>query len=201
MTFSGTARWTDGHGGGAADPAAPVRHPHESPALMVWPMIILAVGSAGLGGVLAFGGAFTTWLEPVTGHVEHAEPVLPVLVITITTLVLVAAGALLAWRQYAASPVAVVPPRGSVLTRAARRDLYQDEVNDAVLVLPGQVLTRSLVFGDRQVIDGFFSGLAHLVASSGEVLRRAQNGYVRSYAATMLAGIVVLVAIVLAFRI
>ncbi len=168
---------------------------------MVWPMIILAVGSALLGGLLAVGGAFTTWLEPVTGHVEHGEPVLPVLVITITTLVLVAAGALLAWRQYGAAPVAVVPPHGSPLTRAARRDLYQDDVNDAVLVLPGQVLTRSLVFGDRQVVDGLFSGLAHLVASSGEVLRRTQNGFVRSYAATMLAGIVVLVAIVLAFRI
>ncbi len=201
MTFHGTARWTDGHGGGAADPAAPVRHPHESPALMVWPMVVLAVGSAALGGVLAVGSTFTTWLEPVTGVHEHAEPVLSVPVITITTLVLVAAGALLAWRQYGASPVAVVPPRGSPLTRAARRDLYQDDVNDAVLVLPGQVLTRSLVFGDRQLVDGFFSGVAHLVAATGEVVRRGQNGFVRSYAATMLAGIVVLVAIVLAFRI
>ena len=201
MTFHGEKRWSDGHGGGATDPAAPVHHPHESPRLMVWPMIVLAVGSAGLGGVLTIGDAFTTWLAPVTGNVEHHEPVLPVPLLMALTLVVVAIGAWLAWRQYGASPVAVVPPTGSVLTRAARRDLYQDEVNDALLVLPGQVLTRSLVYGDRQVVDGAATGLARLVAGTGEALRGLQNGFVRSYAATMLAGIVVLVAIVLAFRI
>jgi NADH-quinone oxidoreductase subunit L len=201
MTFHGQKRWSDGHGGGATDEAAPVRHPHESPALMVWPMIVLAVGSAALGGLLTIGGAFTTWLVPVTGHVEHHEPVLPALAITVTTLVLVAAGIALAWRQYWAAPVAVVPPHGSVLTRAARKDLYQDEVNDVLLVMPGTVATRSLVYGDSAVVDGAFTRLAHAVIGTGSVLRRVQNGYVRSYAATMLAGVVALVAIVLAFRI
>lgn len=201
MTFHGKARWSDGHGGGATDPDAPVRHPHESPGLMVWPMIILAVGSAGLGGVLAAGNTFTTWLEPVTGHVDEHDPVLSVPVISVVTLVLVAIGIALAWRQYWSAPVAVVPPRGSVLTRAARQDLYQDQVNDALLVLPGQVATRSLVYGDRAVVDGTFTGLARAVMGTGSVLRRLQNGYVRSYAATMLAGVVALVAVVLAFRI
>ncbi len=201
MTFHGKARWSDGHGGGAHDPDTPVRHPHESPGLMTWPMIILAVGSAGLGGVLAAGNTFTTWLEPVTGPVEHHEPVLSVPVLTAVTLVLVAIGVALAWRQYWSAPVAVVPPRGSLLTRAARQDLYQDQVNDALLVLPGQVATRSLVYGDRAVVDGAFAGLARAVMGTGSVLRRLQNGYVRSYAATMLAGVVALVAVVLAFRI
>jgi NADH-quinone oxidoreductase subunit L len=200
MTFHGKRRWTDGHGAGMADADAPVRHPHESPALMVWPMIVLAVGSAALGGVLAAGSTFQHWLEPVTGHVAHEEPVLAVPVITVTTLVLVVLGALLAWRQYGASPVAVTPPRGSVLTRAARRDLYQDNVNDGLLVLPGQVLTRSLVFGDRAVVDGVFTGLARGTVGTGSLLRRVENGYVRSYAATMLAGVVALVAVVLAFQ-
>jgi NADH-quinone oxidoreductase subunit L len=201
MTFHGQKRWSDGHGGGATDEAAPVRHPHESPALMVWPMIVLAVGSAALGGLLAIGSGFTTWLAPVTGQVEHHEPVLPALAITVTTLVLVAVGIALAWRQYWAAPVAVVPPHGSVLTRAARKDLYQDEVNDVLLVMPGTVATRSLVYGDSAVVDGAFTRLAHAVIGTGSVLRRVQNGYVRSYAATMLAGVVALVAIVLAFRI
>ena len=126
---------------------------------------------------------------------------LSVPVITAVTLVLVAIGVALAWRQYWSAPVAVVPPRGSLLTRAARQDLYQDQVNDALLVLPGQVATRSLVYGDRAVVDGAFAGLARAVMGTGSVLRRLQNGYVRSYAATMLAGVVALVAIVLAFRI
>ena len=201
MTFHGRRRWDDGHGGHAGlDADAPVRHPHESPMLMVAPMVVLAVGSAGLGALLWFGG-FAEWLEPVTGHVEHHEPVLSVPLITGLTLALVLAGAFLAWRQYAASPVAVVAPRGSALTRAARRDLYQDDVNEAVLMRPGQYLTRSLVYGDREVVDGTATGLARMVAGSGELVRRAQNGYVRSYASTMLVGVVVLAAIALAFRI
>src|SRR5690606_30247993 len=110
----------------------PVQHPHESPALMTIPMVVLAVGSVALGGLLAIGNGFVDWLSPVTGHAEHAEPVLPVWALITLTLLLVLVGVLLAWRQYAVSRVPIVPPHGSALTRAARRDLYQDDVNEAV---------------------------------------------------------------------
>jgi NADH-quinone oxidoreductase subunit L len=202
MTFHGVRRWDDGSGMvPGAEATGPVQHPHEAPRLMTWPMLVLAAGSALLGGMLAIGGAFTTWLEPVTGHVEHDDPVIPGVVVVLLTFALLVAGVFLAWRQYAAAPVALVAPRGSVLTRAARKDLYQDTVNKAVLMLPGQYLTRSLVFGDRTVLDGGVSGLGRAVAGAGELLRRAQNGFVRSYALTMALGVVVLVAFVLAFRI
>ncbi|MCL3863210.1 NADH-quinone oxidoreductase subunit L [Actinotalea sp. K2] len=201
MTFHGSSRWPGHRVSETETVDEPVQDPHESPALMIWPMVVLAAGSVALGGVLAIGNAFEHWLEPVTGHVEHHDPVLPIPLIITLTLVLVIAGAFLAWRQYAASPVAVVPPRGSVLTRAARRDLYQDEVNEGLLMRPGQYLTRSLVYGDRQVVDGSVTGLARVVAGSGELARRWQTGYVRSYAATMVIGVVLLAAVVLAFRI
>jgi NADH-quinone oxidoreductase subunit L len=168
---------------------------------MTWPMIALAVGSAALGGSLAIGGAFTTWLEPVTGHLEHEEPVIPAVPIMVITFVLIIVGAFLAWRQYAAAPVAALAPRGSALTRAARRDLYQDAVSEAVVMRPGQYLTRSLVYGDRAVLDGGVSGLGRLVAGTGELVRRTQNGFVRSYALTMALGVLVLVAVVIAVRI
>ncbi len=194
MTFHGTKRWTkdaDGH-----EP-----HPHESPALMTIPMVVLAIGSVGLGFVLQLGGGFTTWLEPVTGHVEHHEPVLPVVVIQVVTLLAVAVGLVLAWRQYASLPVPETAPEGSALTRAARVDLYQDAVNDAVLVEPGRHLTRSLVYGDRTAVDGTFTGLGRLTVGIGELVRRLQTGYARQYAATMLLGLVVLAVVVLAPRI
>lgn len=199
MTFHGKARWTDN--ASQASDERPLRHPHESPWLMTIPMIILAVGSLGLGFVLQLGGGFTHWLEPVTGHVEHHEPVLSVPVIQIATLLAVAIGLVLAWRQYGALPVPTTAPRGSVLTRAARVDMYQDTVNDAVLVQPGQYLTRSLVYGDRSVVDGAFTGLGKLTVGIGQLLRRLQSGYVRQYAATMLFGLVVLAVVVLAPRI
>jgi NADH-quinone oxidoreductase subunit L len=207
MTFHGTRRWDDGSGTPASLAAGSaveltVQHPHESSRLMTAPMVVLAIGSVGLGWLLSLGGGITGWLEPVTGVVDREanSPVLPVNVLVTATLALVAIGILLAWRQYAGSLVPVVAPRGSVLTRAARKDLYQDEVNDALLVQPGRYLTRSLVFGDRQVVDGGATGLARLAVGSGTVLRRFQNGYVRSYAATMLIGLVVLVGAVLAAR-
>lgn len=199
MTFHGKARWTDNKAQASAD--RPLRHPHESPWLMTVPMIILAIGSLGLGFVLQLGGGFTTWLEPVTGHVEHHEPVLSVPVIQIATLVAVAIGLVLAWRQYGALPVPTTAPKGSVLTRAARVDMYQDTVNDALLVQPGQYLTRSLVYGDRSVVDGAFTGLGKLTVGIGQVLRKLQSGYARQYAATMLIGLVVLAVVVLAPRI
>src|SRR5665647_866503 len=85
--------------------------------------------------------------------------------------------------------------------RPTRRDLYQDDVAEVALMRPGQYLTRSLVYGDRQVVDGTVSGVARAVAGTGELVRRLQNGYVRSYALTMALGVVVLAAVVLAVRI
>ena len=175
-------------------------HPHESPALMTVPMIVLAVGSAGLGLALGTTGALATWLEPVVGEHGEEAPVLRVPVLTVATLVLVAAGVLLAWRMYAAADVPQVAPQGSLLTRAARRDLLQDDVNEALLMRPGQYLTRWLVFIDNRGIDGAVRGLAAGVGGLGGWLRRWQTGFVRSYAMSMLAGVVVLAGGVLAVR-
>jgi NADH-quinone oxidoreductase subunit L len=179
MTFHGRKRWQEG------------AHPHESPILMTAPMVVLAVGSALLGLLLTYNSAFVTWLEPVTGEHGEEHPVLAVPLITIATLVLVLLGAFLAFRQYAAAPVPQVAPAGSLLTRAARRDLYQDDVNEALLMRPGQYLTRSLVFVDNRGVDGAVGGLAAVVGGIAGRLRRVQTGFVRSYAMSMLAGVIV----------
>jgi len=188
MTFAGRRRW-DSEGPDAV-------HPHESPALMTWPMIILAVGSVGLGGLLAWGNTFVTWLEPVTGHAEHHEPVLPVWLLVTLTLVLVVLGVLIAFRQYAVARVPVTPPPAPAVVRAARADLYQDTVNESLVMRPGQYLTRSLVYTDRTVVDAGWLGLAGGIGRFGEWLRRFQNGYVRSYAAMTLGGLGVIAAFV-----
>jgi NADH-quinone oxidoreductase subunit L len=188
MTFHGRRRWD------------PQQHPHESPALMTVPMVVLAIGSVALGGLLVIGGAFTSWLEPAVGYDHEAHPVLPVPVITGLTLLLVAVGTFLAWRQYAASEVPVTAPRGSLATRAARRDLFQDDVNEAVFMRPGQYLTRSLVFVDSRGVDGAVDGVASAVGGVANRLRRLQTGFVRSYAASMLGGVVLVLLMLLVVR-
>ena len=195
MTFHGRARWVASAEQLTVDDPRPVRHPHESPALMTVPMIILAIGSVGLGLVLSIGDGFVHWLEPVTGHAEHHEPVLPIPVIMGTTLVLVAIGVLLAWRQYARNVVPITPPTGSVLTRAARQDFYGDAVNEAVFQRPGQDLSRTLVYADTAVVDGAVRGLAESTVGIGQTLRKLQNGMVRSYGLMILAGFVVIAAV------
>jgi NADH-quinone oxidoreductase subunit L len=181
MTFHGKARYDKD-----------VYHPHESPALMTVPMIVLALGSGLLGLALGPTGAMTSWLAPVVGeHAAGEHPVLAVPVIVVVTLILVVIGMALAWQMYLREPVPVVAPVGSLLTRAARRDLLQDDVNEALLMRPGQHLTRSLVFADNKGVDGAVGGLAALIGGTSARVRRVQNGFVRSYALTMLAGIVV----------
>jgi NADH-quinone oxidoreductase subunit L len=176
-------------------------HPHESPLLMTVPMMILAVGSAFLGLSLGISNAMVHWLEPVIGPHAEEDPVLSVPVLTGLTLVLIALGVALAWRMYWQENVPEVAPRGSLLTRAARRDLFQDDINEAVFMRPGQYLTRVLVFVDNRGIDGAVGGLAALVGGLGGRLRRVQTGLVRSYAASMLAGVVILLGGILAVRI
>src|SRR5690625_7915526 len=138
---------------------------------MTVPMIILAVGSVALGGLLMINGAFTSWLEPITGVVEHGNPVIPVPATMVSSLVLVIIGGWLAWRRSGAAPVPVTAPVGSVITRAARQDLYQDQVNEALLMYPGQYLTRALVYADLSHVVGATTGLGRQVAIRGYVMR------------------------------
>ncbi|MDR1799794.1 MAG: NADH-quinone oxidoreductase subunit L [Bifidobacteriaceae bacterium] len=190
MVFHGQARWTDD------------QHPHEAPPLMTVPMAILAIGSVDLGGILCLIG-FAKWLEPVTqaaGEAAEAEPVLAVPVITVATLVLVLAGAALAWVKFGAktAQVPVLPPPANVLVKAAREDLFQDTANDVFLVRPGQAVVKGLTAVDGKVVDGAVRGIGCLVQTVGGGLSRWQTGFVRSYAASMLAGVILLAAIVLA---
>ncbi len=178
MTFHGERRWEDDV------------HPHESPRTMTVPMIVLAVGSAGLGLVLGPTGVITSWLEPVVGEHGEEHPVLPVWVIVTLTLLLVAGGAAYAWSRYGRDLVPEVAPKGATITRAARQDLYQDAVNEGLFMRPGIHLTRGLVFADARGVDGAVGGLAALVGGASSRLRRLQTGYARSYALTMLTGVV-----------
>jgi NADH-quinone oxidoreductase subunit L len=192
MTFFGERRWQpDEHG---HEP-----HPHESPGVMTIPMIVLAFGSVFAGGLFSVGDRFLHWLEPVTGHSEGNSPV-SALTVTIATMVLLVVGAGIAYAQYGRRPVPVVAPRGSLLTRAARRDLLQDDFNHVVLVRGGEHLTRSLVYVDHTLVDGVVNGTAASVGGLSGRLRRLQNGYARSYAVSMFGGAAVLVALTLLMR-
>jgi NADH-quinone oxidoreductase subunit L len=155
------------------------------------PMMVLAFGSALGGLLLLFVGNIEEWLAPVVGY-EEAHSSIPAWVLIGLTLSFVVVGAVVGWRQYALREVPrMAPSQVSWATRAARADLYGDAVNEAVLMRPGQYLTRTLVWTDHKVVDGAVNGTAAGVGGLSARMRRWQNGYVRSYALSMLLGIVV----------
>ncbi|MER5870360.1 NADH-quinone oxidoreductase subunit L [Streptomyces sp. NPDC002044] len=192
LTFFGEKRWQPTASG-------EMPHPHESPKSMTIPMVLLAFGSVFAGGFFSIGDRFVNWLEPVTGY-AHGHPPVSALTVTAATMVVLAAGVAVAWSMYGRRPVPVVAPRGSVLTRAARRDLYQDDFNHAVLVRGGEHLTRSLVYVDHSLVDGVVNGTAAGVGGLSGRLRKLQNGYARSYAVSMFGGTAILIAATLLMR-
>ncbi|MBH5335481.1 NADH-quinone oxidoreductase subunit L [Streptomyces pactum] len=207
LTFFGEKRWQPAPDPDAAadvEPGAPARpgalpHPHESPRSMTVPMIVLAFGSVFAGGLFSLNDAFVKWLEPVTGH-DHGDSPLSAAAVTAGTVVVLLIGVALAWTSYGRRPVPVQAPRGSLLTRAARRDLLQDDFNHVALVKPGEYLTRGLVYFDHKLVDGVVNGTAASVGGLSGRLRKAQNGYARTYAVSMFGGTAVLIAATLLMR-
>ncbi len=185
LTFFGPKRW------------APEAHPHESPASMTWPMIILGIGSVAAGGLLVFGDGLPGWLEPVVGE-HHSELAIPVWSMTVIVLAAVAVGAAIAWRQCSGEVPVVAPEDVSPLTIAARRDLYGDALNENLLMRPGQQLTAALVAVEDSVIDGGTEATGHGIGSLSTHLRGWQNGFVRSYALSTFAGAAIVLATTLA---
>jgi NADH-quinone oxidoreductase subunit L len=92
------------------------------------------------------------------------------------------------------------PADVSVLTVAARRDLYGDAFNEEVFMRPGAQLTHSLVEFDNQGVDGSVNALAALVSRTSDQLRGLQTGFVRNYALSMFVGAALVAAAILAVR-
>jgi NADH-quinone oxidoreductase subunit L len=162
-------------------------------------MILLGILSLIGGYLLIYGGGVQHWLEPSVGpSVEVGAHTISPVVLSVITLVVVllgVAGAAVAFRQ-----VSTVQPAGNAVTVAARQKLYADEFNESVLERPGLWLSRALVYFDNRGVDGAVNGLGASVGGGSSRLKRIQTGFVRSYALSMLAGSVAVVAVLLAVR-
>ncbi|MEO8889674.1 MAG: NADH-quinone oxidoreductase subunit L [Jatrophihabitantaceae bacterium] len=189
MTFLGERRWEDDV------------HPHDAPKLMWVPMTVLGFGSLIVGYLLIFGGGVQHWLTPSVGpSVEEGVHTISPVVLSLITIVVVLLGIAGAWVAFGTRAVPEEQPIGSPITVAARKNLYGDAFNEAVLERPGQWLTRALVYFDNRGVDGAVNGLAAGFGGGSGRLRRMQTGFVRSYALSMLGGSIAVVAVLLAVR-
>ena len=188
MTFFGTKRW---------DSQA---HPHESPWLMTIPMILLSIGSVTTGFIFYSGDRIKNFLAPVVDkdHHEHETELLAPIVVTGLAMTAVAIGVSFAVAKYGRKAIPVSAPTDvTAWTKVARRDLLQDDFNEAVFMRPGQSLTRVLAFLDKRVVDGAVSGVGAMTLRLAGDLRKTQTGYVRSYALLILLGTVAILTAIL----
>jgi NADH-quinone oxidoreductase subunit L len=197
MVFFGEERWRKLKSEDGRD-----YHPHESPAVMAVPMILLAFGSVGAGFFFQNSERLVHWLEPTVGALEESEhTALPHEYLPWLTLAVIAVGAGLAWLLIGRRPQPVLRPEPVALpVRAARKDLYSNAVAEAIFERPGIWLTRLAVFADNKGVDGVVNGTAALLGGTSGRLRRLQTGFVRSYALGMLGGSVLVIAALLVVR-
>ena len=183
MTFFGDSRWKDDV------------HPHESPLVMTVPLMVLGVLSLVAG--LAMNGWIQGWLAPATGAEVHEAPLVAVTPIALLTLAVVAAGVAIGWFLHRRDIPTTAPETKNPLVIAGRADLYGDALNEYAVVRPVKGLVVGTEALDHGVIDGLVMGSASMAGGLGSWLRRAQNGYVRTYGLTFVIGVVAIAAIMI----
>lgn len=185
-------------------------HPHESPAVMWVPLVVLAVLSivGGYVGVSAAWGGHNQiehFLAPV---IAKAAPVAEAAheavttatagaevhdftterIFTVISVAIAFLGIFLGWQMFTAKPLQKMP-------RLLENKYYVDEIYDAAIVTPIQGVSRNFLWRilDVQIIDGAVNGIARLFGETGSAMRFLQTGFARSYAAIMLVGAIVLI--------
>jgi NADH-quinone oxidoreductase subunit L len=205
MTFGGDYRGVQvdahGHASHAADSHGHDAHghgePHESPTVMLVPLMILAVLSL-VGGLVGIGNRFETFLAPVFGSAEAADAVGEAASHT-TELVLMGISvgvALLGWffahllYHWRPELPAKMARSLSGLYGAVLHKYYIDELYATLFIKPlidGS--TRILWQGiDRKIIDNTVNNAAAGAGHVSDEVRHMQSGNVRSYAGWIAAG-------------
>ena len=194
------------HGAPRADHHV-MEHVHESPPVMLIPLILLAIGATIAGYVLyddfvghdqaQFWGAsiHTAAHNEVLENAHHVPSWVP-LAPTVVGL----AGIALAYLLYMVAPgiPAQLAARFNGVYRFLLNKWYFDELYDAIFVRPAMVLARGLwKTGDARIIDGVPNGAADLVVQAARGAVRIQTGRVANYAFSMIVGLVLFVTLLL----
>lgn len=168
-------------------------HPHESPPVMTWPLIILAFFAV----VSGFAGL--PWMEPNFGtyiagpsHGEHGFSPFVAGLSTIVVIAGIALGYFIYCKKLDEDPLAK-----NTFYKFAHHKFYFDELYDNVIVAGiYNGIGKLCNFAEVQVIIHFFvNGFAYLTREAGKILRLTTTGKLQHYTLIMVAGAVALVLI------
>ncbi len=190
-------------------------HVHESPKNMTIPLIVLAVLSVSGGWMAApqlFGGVnhfqqflapvMTTGAEPAAAAAESTGGGGQILQALFGAPVIAGLlGFLLAWWFYIKSPEAPkkLADSLSALYKLLSGKYFIDELYAAVIVRPLVWISDKVLWHvvDERAIDGTVNGVAFVSRETGDRLRRAETGNIRSYATWIVLGVVVFTSLLL----
>ncbi|MBR0644275.1 NADH-quinone oxidoreductase subunit L [Plastoroseomonas hellenica] len=194
------------HGAPRADHHT-MEHVHESPWVMLVPLLLLAVGAVVTGYIFApmfighhweefWNGAIVNGAGNEIMHHVHEVPAWVPLAPTVVGL----AGIALAYAIYMGAPA--LPAKLATQFRGVYLFLlnkwYFDELYDRIFVRPARKLAYILwKVGDARIIDGIPNGAASLVVDGARGAVRLQTGRVANYAFAMIIGLVAFVSIFL----
>jgi len=193
MVFFGKARWND-H---SADHGAHGDFtPHESPRIMLMPLVVLAVLSV-IGGFMQLPFSkdlhfLEHWLAPVVeeseAHIGETWAYQNKYVLLGVAVLIAAIGIFAAIAVYAKGKAKPVEPR--VLEQA----WFYDAGAAKLVGGPGAAAFNAVAWADAKVVDGAVNGTGTLVRRIASTVRRTQSGFVRGYAAIVAIGVVALLA-------
>ena len=193
MVFYGEAKWKDhanDHG------AHGDFEPHESPKIMLFPLVVLAVLSV-IGGAMQLPFSkklhfLEHWLAPV---VEESEADIHKTwayenkyVLLVIAILIAATGIAAAFAVYAKKKAKAIEPR--VLEQA----WFYDAGAAKLIGGPGRAAFNAVAWADAHIVDGAVNGTATLVRNVAGQVRKSQSGFTRLYAALMAVGAVALLA-------
>jgi NADH-quinone oxidoreductase subunit L len=192
--------------------------PHESPWLMLVPLVLLGVLSV-IGGWVGIGNRFEHFLDPViqkvsveqsaaqngeaaatlTGEHEGTGESNGIETLLMGVSVLVAfSGLALAWFLYVKRPELPARIAASLggLYKLILNKYWIDELYTAVIIGPLVALSRVVLWQtlDQKVIDGTVNEAAIAARDVSQMIRQQQSGLVRSYAGWIAAGAAAVVA-------
>src|SRR5712692_9801238 len=170
--------------------------PHESPATITIPLILLAVASV----IAGYWTGFFSYIQPGAPDLSIAETVTSPL----TWLGVVVALAGFAWAYTLYCRVGMERVHQVVESNAVLLFLYNLTLHKFYTDDLYDLLIRYVVFGishvelafDAYVVDGLVNGVARLVMTAGRDLRYVETGKVQSYMAAFFGGIAILIAVV-----
>ena len=193
MVFYGEAKWKDhAHEHGAHGDF----EPHESPKIMLIPLVVLA-GLSVVGGAMQL--PFSSklhflehWLAPV---VHDAEADIKKTWAYDNKYILLGVAVIVAFAGIAAAYAVYAKKKVKAIEPAILEQAWMYDATAAKLVGgPGRAAFNAVAWADSRIVDGAVNGTATLVRGVAGQVRKSQSGFTRVYAALMTIGAVALLA-------